>query len=356
MIWLAWRQYRVQAAVGLGILIVFAVIFSVTGPHIWHIYDSIVKPCAKHNDCSTVTNTFLNHYNFYEHLIQVSVIFPALIGAFWGAPLVAREFETGTFRLAWAQSETRARWLGAKLAIVGLGSVIFMGLFTLMATWWSSIFDRINDTPYGTFDVRDIVPVGYAAFGFALGVALGVVIRRTVPAMAATLAGYAAVLVIYNQRVRPHLLSPLHFTSPWTGPFTNAGLSGPPNQADLVISQTIKNKSGRVIGQNGGIGPNGQINFGLTVHGRPTLIGVGRCPNVFPTLKHLPGHGHIVVSGPNPALVSAMDKCIASFHLTDVLTYQPVDRYWTFQWLELASYLVFTALLGAFSFWWVRRR
>ena len=40
---------------------------------------------------------------------------PALIGAFWGAPLITREFEAGTFRLAWNQSVTRARWLAIKL-------------------------------------------------------------------------------------------------------------------------------------------------------------------------------------------------------------------------------------------------
>jgi len=33
---------------------------------------------------------------------------PLLIGMFWGAPLISREFEAGTFRLAWTQGVTRS--------------------------------------------------------------------------------------------------------------------------------------------------------------------------------------------------------------------------------------------------------
>ena len=60
---------------------------------------------------------------------------------FWGAPLVARELETGTFRLAWTQSVTRTRWLAVKLALVGLASMAVAGLLSLILTWWSSPID-----------------------------------------------------------------------------------------------------------------------------------------------------------------------------------------------------------------------
>jgi hypothetical protein len=49
---------------------------------------------------------------------------PAFIGAFWGAPLIARERETGTLRLAWTQSITRRRWLGTKFAAIGACTVV----------------------------------------------------------------------------------------------------------------------------------------------------------------------------------------------------------------------------------------
>ena len=63
------------------------------------------------------------------------VLVPGIIGIFWGAPLVARELEAGTYRLAWTQSITRTRWLATKLGVVGLLSMVAAGLLSLMATW-----------------------------------------------------------------------------------------------------------------------------------------------------------------------------------------------------------------------------
>ena len=90
------------------------------------------------------------------------------------------------------------------------------GLLSLMVTWWSSPFDRIGmDRLDPTiFSERGIVPVGYAAFAFALGVTAGMLIRRTVPAMAVTLAVFAAVVAGFAIRVRFHLIPPLHLTAP----------------------------------------------------------------------------------------------------------------------------------------------
>ena len=55
------------------------------------------------------------------------------------------------------------------------------------------------------------------------------------------------------------------------------------------------------------------------------------------------------------AMLDAMQKCVASFHLRTIVTYLPVSRFWTFQWMEFGSFLVLTAVLFAFSLWWVRR-
>ncbi len=112
---------------------------------------------------------------------------------FWGAPLIARELETGTYRLAWTQGVTRARWLITRLAVVGGASMVAAGLMSWLLTWWSSPIDTLNASRFGTtvFDSAYIAPIGYAAFGFALGVLAGVLWRRTVPAMATTLAVFA---------------------------------------------------------------------------------------------------------------------------------------------------------------------
>ena len=46
-----------------------------------------------------------------DHLPHLLMILPGLIGVFVGAPLVAREFESGTFRFAWTQGRSRVQWI-----------------------------------------------------------------------------------------------------------------------------------------------------------------------------------------------------------------------------------------------------
>ena len=52
----------------------------------------------------------------------LAYVVPAVIGIFWGAPMIAREIEAGTYRLVWTQSITRTRWLVSKLGVAGIGS------------------------------------------------------------------------------------------------------------------------------------------------------------------------------------------------------------------------------------------
>ena len=154
--------------------------------------------CA--HDCSTATTGFTDTDGPLQVFLDFLLLaVPLLIGMFWGAPLISREFETGTFRLAWTQGVTRTRWLAVKLGLVGVASMAVAGLLSLMVTWWSSPLDRVEMGPFATFDQRDLVPIGYAAFALRVGVTAGVLIRRTLPAMAATLVGFVAT----------HLLQPL---------------------------------------------------------------------------------------------------------------------------------------------------
>ena len=111
---------------------------------------------------------------------------------FWGAPLVARELESGTYRLAWTQSVTRRRWLTIKVALVGVAALAVAGLASWLVSWWFAPLDAINMNRFdpSVFGARGIVAIGYAGFAFALGVAAGALTRRTLPAMAATLVGF----------------------------------------------------------------------------------------------------------------------------------------------------------------------
>ena len=65
-----------------------------------------------------------------------------------------------------------------------------------------------------TFASRDIVPLGYAAFAFALGTTLGLLLRRTLPAMAITLAVFIAIQILVPTLIRPHLLPSTTTTFP----------------------------------------------------------------------------------------------------------------------------------------------
>jgi hypothetical protein len=139
MIHLTWRQFRTQALLGGGALAIVAVALLITGPHLVHVYNSYLASCRATGTCGSSTNRVLHTYQLLRTGLPLLVIaVPALIGVFWGAPLVAHELETGTFRLAWTQSVTRRRWLATKLAIVGTASMIIGGLLALMASWWAN--------------------------------------------------------------------------------------------------------------------------------------------------------------------------------------------------------------------------
>ncbi len=160
------------------------------------------------------------------------VLLPAVIGLFWGAPLIARELESGTFRLAWNQTVTRERWLAVKLGVLGLTSMALAGLLSLILGWWASPIDRAADLQGAggfqsrffplDFGTRGIAPIGYAAFAFALGVLVGLMVRRTVPAMGITLAAIIAVQIAFPLAIRPHLISPVRSTSIVTPPPSTA--------------------------------------------------------------------------------------------------------------------------------------
>ena len=288
MIGLSWRQFRTQAVVAFGLLAVIAVALGITGPALVHLYDTSVLPCQAQGDCSLVTSAFAGRDHLLQDLGTVLVAVPGLIGLFWGAPLAARELETGTYQLAWTQGVTRKRWLAVKLTIVGLASVAVAGLFSLMMTWWSSPIDRVNADRFALFDQRGVVPLGYAAFAFALGVCAGLVLRRTVPAMAVTVAVFAGVRLAVTNWVRPYLLAPSHLVAGLKAPSGNGVGSGglaAPQANDWVISDQVINAAGRVIGQDGAIDlGQARLRFGQAGHGRVAMEGAGVCPQPVPRL------------------------------------------------------------------------
>jgi hypothetical protein len=347
MTWLAWRQFRTQAAVAFGALLVVAVTLAITGPHLVHVYDTSVARCAANRGLPGIClNPVVTTYPLLQLLGTVLAVAPGLIGVFWGAPLVARELETGTYRLAWTQSVTRNRWLAVKLGVVGLASMAVAGLFSLMVTWWSSPIDRVNMNRFGSglFGERGIVPIGYAAFAFVLGVVAGVVIRRTLPAMVATIVAFLAVRMTMTYWVRPHLMAPVHRALALNPATTGFGSNGGPqtlfpNDPNLpnawIYPTQIVDKAG---------------------HSLPAQFVANACPNLgaggLP-----PGGQHFRTQAPagvQHALQVCVEKVGATFH--EAVTYQPANRYWAFQWYELAIFLGLAVILAGVCIWWVRRR
>ena len=240
MIRFASLEFRVQALVAAIGVAIAAVVLVVTGPHLLHLYYTLVANCSSHGDCSSAGQNFLDEDKGLQIGLDVlAVVVPGIVGIFWGAPLVARELETRTFRLAWTQSVTRGRWMAMKIAVVGLASMAVAGLVSLMVTWWSSPVDRVNMNVFGTFDQRGIVPIGYTAFAFRSRVAAGVVTRRTLPAMASTLALFVFVRIAFNHWVRPHLMTPLTAVTPLT-PNTISGF-GSQNGSALNLFPGVPN-------------------------------------------------------------------------------------------------------------------
>ena len=164
-----------------------AVVVAVTGLHLHRAYTASGIVGCTGDVCDSIINAFLRRDLFLQTLLSnvLMLLLPALIGVFWAAPLVARELETGTYRLVWTQSVPRTRWLTAKLAVAGLAGLVATGVLTVLVTWWYGPIDEVNSNQFSpaVFGGRDLVPVGYAAFAFGLGVLAGVVSRRTLTAM-----------------------------------------------------------------------------------------------------------------------------------------------------------------------------
>ena len=172
--------------------------------------------CHSPGGCSALAGQLLDNVRGYAPFqalywtgLYLLYVVPALVGTFWGAPLIAREIEAGTLRMAWTQSVSRTRWLAANLGVGALASMAAPGLLSLMVSWWASRVDPLD--PFGMnrlqpamFGARGIAPAGYAVFAFVLGVTAGLLIRNTVAAMAVYSAAEALVIVW----IRPPASSP----------------------------------------------------------------------------------------------------------------------------------------------------
>jgi hypothetical protein len=342
MMWLTWRQFRLQAIAAAAVLAVLAIVLAVSGLSLAHLYTTTGLPaCHVSHDCESLASSFLTRVRTgsYDRLhgvvAAIVLLAPAVIGMFWGAPLITREAETGTFRLAWNQSVSRYRWIGVKLGLIGLASMAAAAVATLMVTWWAGPINKAvvlagsaspttvtRFTP-AAFAAGGVVPVGYAAFAFALGVTAGVLVRRTVPAMAVTLAAFAAVQLAWPTWIRPHLIAPVH--------------------AVLAL--------GKVSIDGLGQGPGNGLFLTVGSKGDGWILSSHAANAAGQAISRVPGGCSTVTGGP-----SSFITCLARHGVRAAVTYQPGSRYWAFQWYEAAIFLALAAVLAGFCYWQVSRR
>lgn len=345
MIWLTWRQFRLQALVILGAVLAISIALLLTGPDLLHSYQV--------NKSNFLDQLGFQQWNKRLYIVGMVAVYaaPPVIGAFWGAPLVARELEAGTHRLVWSQSISRTRWLLTKLAVSGGAAVVITGLLSLAVTRWNDPIDDAVGSGADSnsfmprlwpsvFAARGIVPIGYTAFAFALGVAIGIVVRRSLVAVALTLALVIAVQILSPMILRPHLINP----ATTLVIVTNQNMRG----IQIQGSQTDPQVKGLevIVGEPGDWKLSDQ-----------TVNAAGKAqeflPAWFGSCAPAPP-GAEESEQPRQSLGACLTR-LSDEGYRQRVTYIPASRFWDLQWRETGVFVALAFLLAGFSFWRIRR-
>lgn len=306
--WATWRQHRTALIAFAALIGLVAIFMAVTGI-VLH------QPGANVNGTGPNSLWPLDDVS-YTILEYAMPLIPALAGLFLGAPLVAREIETGTARFTWVQGAGRTRWLAATVVTVAvLLAVIAVGL-GVEYRWWAG--SGVGPDPAGPrwtgfqFALNPLPFAGWIVLGFTLGVFFGAVIRRTVAAMAATLVGYLPLMYPAAANWRPVYLPPLH----------EAGLDPTFNAGGGV-------GWGLYLGKHSGPGPD----ILSSAPGWPD----GRLLSAWQLRHHSPAWFRL-------------------HHIQVWLTYQPGSRFLPFQFIEFGWLIVLSAILIGAALVLIRRR
>ena len=327
MVWVIWRHHRIAlggVAVFLGVL---AVWLWIAGLQLHHAY---ATAAACHPASSGACQNLIAAFQSTNVILKGGFVLqplPALIGAFVGGPMLAREIETGTFRYAWTQGFGRRRWALAKLALVGVAVAAIAGAFSVLVSWYyqpyfatgnGTVFSSPSPLSPGLFDLRSVAFAAWTLAAFAIGVLAGMLIRRVVPAIVATLAACTGLALLAGNVLRQHYLTPL----------VTKG-STLPNSAWITSEWWTKG---------------GKFAFG----GRPPVDLLQRlCPASFVTG---PGGGIAVRGAFSPT------TCLTQHGYTQWSDYQPASHFWPFQWIEASWLLALSVLIITVTVWLVRRR
>jgi hypothetical protein len=211
MVWVTWRQHR-PALIGLAaVLAAVAVFLLIAGLRVHH-DDAVLRAChpASSAACQALGTSFSHgDWTLANTVLILMNLAPALIGAFAGAPVLARELETGTFRFAWTQGFGRARWAAAKLVLLAVVVTALAWVFSQVFDWFFSPFigrESITALSATSFSTHGIAFAAWTLAAFTIAAFAGLLIRRTVPAMAVTLGTYLGLAILTWLVLRPHYL------------------------------------------------------------------------------------------------------------------------------------------------------
>jgi hypothetical protein len=248
----------------------------------------------------------------------------------------------------WAQSVTRTRWLATKLGVTALVSAVAVGALGLAVTWWAEPIDGAVGSTRGalparltpvSFAMRGVVPVGYTVFCLVLGVTLGAVLRRTLPAMALTMALFVAVQIALPLWVRPHLAPPIE-VSVTLRRGTLDGIRADGSGRPVSLTAHTGSRDDWVLS-----------NATLDARGQAAALPswLGDCLAAPPPTS----------LSPRQAAAPPVSDCLARLTAegyTQRVVYQPAARFWRLQWMETALFLALAGLLAGLCLWWTRTR
>jgi len=322
-----WRQHRFALVGVVTLLGALAVYLWIAGSSLHSAYAAAIacQP-ASSPACQDAVNNFNDTGVFLSNGVIFQVL-PVLIGAFVEAPVLAREMESGTFRYAWTQGFGRWRWALAKLVALGLAVTVATELFSLLLSWYFRPYfapgnqalglDQLSPFNTGLFDLREVTFAAWTLAAFSIGALAGMLIRRVVPAIAATLAVYAALAVAVGGFLRGHYLTPLVTANP-----------NPPGNAWVLSQWWTK---GAAVLSPDAVRQAFDSAFAVVA---PVVTSRSQKLQAYSsTLQYLTRHGY-----------------------TQWTRYQPASRFWPFEWIEGGWLLALSLLLLAATVWLVRRR
>jgi hypothetical protein len=266
---------------------------------------------ATTDTCRDALQSFLTSYTWMSLVIYVLVLLPVLLGMFVAAPLVAREFEAGTFRLAWAQSVTRSQWFWAKVLAIALASALAAAAVTGAVTWALEPLVRVDalltlnfliPMTFPLFDVSGIALVATTLLAVAVGTLFGSLTKRTVLAMVLTLVVFAGVRIPMNSYVRPNLLPPLTLTAP------------------ISVNNVLQ-----------------RVPLGSWLRGSGFIDQQG---NRYEMLGMVAGPCSQAANDP-----AAFTRCVDGLGLRSYVIYTPPNAFWLFQGIESGAYASLAAVL-----------